>query len=191
MRDIYHHTNFFYAQMMNLQTDHPQVYQHFSNGGFSAQLADDNPFDRIPVDQATEVTVNKYTQIVGGTTHYSQKSVAVERYYLTAEHRSAFLVRLRDMTQVNQLAFHHSVLQKQQIDRDERVVAALVELLENWTNQFEGSQCIVSSSSAHVAPKDVTHDLLCGHSIGEEAYDSFSNVKGLKKRHRRNSSMIP
>ena len=95
------------------------------------------------------------------------------------------------MTQVNQLAFHHSVLQKPQIDIDERVVAALVELLENWTNQFEGSQCIVSISSANVAPKDVTHDLLRAHSIGEEAYDSFSNVKGLKKRHRRNSSMIP
>ena len=39
----------YYAQMINLQTDHPQVYQHFSNGGLSVQLADDNPFGRIPV----------------------------------------------------------------------------------------------------------------------------------------------
>ena len=43
----------YYAHMINLQTDHPQVYQHFSNGGLSVQLADDNPFGRIPVDQAT------------------------------------------------------------------------------------------------------------------------------------------
>ena len=52
----------------NLQPNHPQVYQHFSNGGLSAQLADDNPFGRIPVHQATDVTVNKDTHTVGGTT---------------------------------------------------------------------------------------------------------------------------
>ena len=55
-------------QINNLQTDHPQVYQHFSNGGLSAHLADDNPFGRIPVDQATYVTVNKDTHTGGGTT---------------------------------------------------------------------------------------------------------------------------
>ena len=71
----------YYAQMINLQTDHPHVYQHFSNGGFSVQLADDNPFGRIPIDQTTEVTVDKYTQTVGGTTKYSQKCGAVKIYY--------------------------------------------------------------------------------------------------------------
>ena len=167
----------YYAQMINLQTDHPQVYQHFSKGGLSVQLADDNPFGRIPVDQATEVSVNKDTQTVGGTTKYSQKSGAVKRYYLTAEHQSAFLGQLRDMTQVNQSALHHSELQKPRIDRCERAVAAVVELLENWTNPFEGSQDIVSLSSANVAPKDATHDLLRAHSTGEEAYDSFKRER--------------
>ena len=101
-------------QMTNLQTDNPQVYQHFFNGGFSVQLADDNPFGRIPIDQATEVTVKKDTQTVGGATKYSEKSGAVKRYYLSAEHRSAFFGQLRDMTvtQVNQSAFHRSELQK-------------------------------------------------------------------------------
>ena len=159
--------------MINLQTDHPQVYQHFANGVLSVQLADDNPFGRMPVDQATEVTVNKETQTVGGTTKYSQKSGAVKRYYLTAEHSSAFFGQLRDMTQVNQSVFHHSELQKPRIDRDDRVVAAVVELIDNWTNSFEGSQHIVILSSDNVAPKDVTHDMLRERRTGEEEYDSF------------------
>ena len=121
-------------QMINLQTDHPQVYQHFSNGGFSVQLADDNQFGHFPIDQTAEVTVNKDSQAVGGTTQYSQKSEAVIRYYLTAEHSSALFGQLRDMTQVNQSAFHHSELQKPRIDRDDRDVDAVVELLDNWTN---------------------------------------------------------
>ena len=94
-------------------------------------------------------------------------------YYLTAEHRSAFLGHLRDMTQVNLPAFHHSEIQKPRIDRDYRAVAAVVELLDNWTNSFEGSQHIVILSSDNVAPTDVTHDLLHVHSLGDEACDSF------------------
>ena len=64
------------------------------------------------------------------------------------------------MTQVNQSAFHHSELQKPRIDIDYRAVVAVVELLDNWTNSFEGSQHIVVLSSDNCAPKDVTHDLL-------------------------------
>ena len=95
------------------------------------------------------------------------------------------------MTQVNQSAFHHSELQKPRIDRDYRAVGAVVELFENWTNPFEGSQDIVSLSSANVAPKDVTHVLLRAHSTGEGKHMTVSNVKDLKKRHRRNSYVIP
>ena len=76
--------------------------------------------------------------------------------YLTAEHRSAFFGQLRNMTQVNQSAFHHSELQKPRIDRDDRAVAAVVELIDNWTNSFEGSKHIVVLSSDNVAPKDGT-----------------------------------
>ena len=65
---------------------------------------------------------------------------------------------------MNQLAFHHSELQKPRIDRYEMAVAVVVELVENWTNPFERSQDIFSLSSANVAPKDITHDLLRAHS---------------------------
>ena len=85
--------------------------------------------------------------------------------------------QLRVTTQVNQSAFHHSELQKPRIDRYERAVGAVVELLENWTNPLDGSQDIVSLSSANVAPKNVTHDLLRAHSTGEEAYDSFERER--------------
>ena len=61
---------------------------------------------------------------------------------------------------MNQSAFHHSELQNPRIDRDDRAVAAVVELLDNWANSFEGSQHIVILSSDNVAPKDLILDLL-------------------------------
>ena len=85
---------------------------------------------------------------------------------------------------MNRSAFHHSELQKRLIDRDERSVAAVVELLDNWTNSFEGSQHIVILSSDNVAPKDITHDLLHVRRTGEEAYDSFKR-EGIEEASRK------
>ena len=83
---------------------------------------------------------------------------------------------------MNQSAFHHSELQKPRIDRDNRAVAAVVELIDNWTNAFKGSQHIVILSSDNVAPKDGTlyTDLLRLRRTGEEAYDSFKR-EGLEE----------
>lgn len=75
--------------MTNLPNTNPDVYETFQNRNFSVQLSD-NPFGRVPVDQTTEVTVNKDTQTPGGTTKFSLKPAAVKRYYITTEYRSAF-----------------------------------------------------------------------------------------------------
>ena len=80
----------YYAQMTNLPTEHPKTHLQFENGDFSVQLAPDNPLGRITVDQTTEVTLNKDTQTTGGTTKFSQKTGAVNRFYLTAEYRNVF-----------------------------------------------------------------------------------------------------
>ena len=94
-------------------------------GQFSVQLAGDNPFGRLPVDQTTEVTVNKDTKIAGGVTKFSLKTEAVNRFYLTAEFRSAFFGQLRDMVQVRRLSFHHDEMQTPRIIKDEVDVKAV------------------------------------------------------------------
>jgi len=54
----------YYAEMSSLEQKHPDVYEAFVAGNFSVQLSNNNTFGKIPVDQATEVTVNKDTQVV-------------------------------------------------------------------------------------------------------------------------------
>jgi len=58
--------------MLALPQSKPDVHQAFCAGQFSVQLSCLNPFGRIPVDQATEVTLNKDTQTPGGTTGFSE-----------------------------------------------------------------------------------------------------------------------
>lgn len=59
--------------MSNLPDEFPEVYEHFQNGDFSVQLASHNPFQKIPIDQATEETINKDTKIPSGIHKYSLK----------------------------------------------------------------------------------------------------------------------
>ena len=54
----------YYAQMTNLPEVNPRVYEAFKAGQLSVQMSNNNPFGRIPVDQATEVTVkSRYSSV--------------------------------------------------------------------------------------------------------------------------------
>ena len=68
----------------------------------------------MPVDQATEVTVNKDTQ-TPGTTGFSLKPGAVQHF---AEHRSAFLAQIRNIVDGNKTKLQHPDLQQTRIQKD-------------------------------------------------------------------------
>jgi len=70
--------------MSHLDTEHPDVAAYLRSGGFSVQIGDCNSFDRIPVYQACEETVDKDTQ-TPGTKGFSLEPAAVGKYYLIAE----------------------------------------------------------------------------------------------------------
>ena len=166
---------YYYASMTNLQSDHPEVFDYFMKGGFSVQIGSHNPFGRIPVDQATEETVNKDTQTAGGTKGFSLKSGAVSKYYLTSEYRSRYLKQLRDMVDQTESETSHPDLQVSRIKRDVADVESVVQLLEtSWLNPFSpDNQELVSLSTAVAAPADVAKDLADAYKIGKEAYKNF------------------
>ncbi|KAK3730477.1 hypothetical protein QZH41_014705 [Actinostola sp. cb2023] len=163
----------YYAQMMNLPSDHPEVYSNFMAGTFSVQLAGESPFGRIPVDQTTEVTVNKDTKSIGGITKYSLKTGAVNRFYMTTEYRCSFLAHLRDMVQVKRPSYHHDDMLSTRKRKDEQAVKAVENLIANWNNPFTESKELVSLSTAKQAPEDVTKDLLNAQEVGGKAYQVF------------------
>ena len=167
----------YYAEMTNLATDHPEIYQEFQKGNFSVQLTAGNPFGRIPVDQTTEMTVNKDTQTVGGTTRFSLNAGAVSRYYLTAEYRSEFLTRLRDMVHLSKHRFEHPELQNSRMKKDEQAVSAVVETLTSWVNPFENNVDLISISTGAAAPKDVAEDSREARKRGEQAYATFKTER--------------
>lgn len=137
---------YYFATMSRLPVDHPEVYQHFMQGGFSVQLGGENPFGRIPVDQTIEETVNRDTQTAGGTKGFSLKRAAVERYYLTSEYRSMFVKHIRRMVGCGMSYNKHPDLQLPRIARDEADVQSIVRLLEDdWMNPFDTRKVSLSA----------------------------------------------
>lgn len=151
--------------MSNLPETYPSVYEAFKTGQFSVQLSNNNTFGRIPVHQAIEVTVNKDTQTSGGTSRFSLKAGAVRRYYLTAEHRSAFLGQLRELLQGNKSQLSHSELQSPRIQKDEEAVSAVVSLIQGWINPFDGiyESKHVQIDKALFIPNSSSHIMLTLH----------------------------
>ena len=167
----------YYAQMISLEKEHPNVYQQFMDGHFTVQLGDERSFSRIPVDQATEVTVNKDTKTPGGVTKYSLKTSAVNRYYVTAEYRCSFLGQLRDFVQVKRSSAHHDDLHEPRIAKDEKSVASVQSLIESWNNLFDQSQELSSISTAQKVPLNVANDLMRARQVGERAYQQLKTER--------------
>lgn len=163
----------YYAQMSALCETHPEVYEAFRDGYFSVQMSSSNPFGRLPIDQALEVTVNRDTQTPGGTTRFSLKPGAVKRYYITSEHRSAFLGQLRNMVNEHKPdSFHHD-LQHSRAEKDKDAVLAIISVIEGWVNPFSNQQDIMSISTAKTATPEVASDLLHALEVGEKCYTKF------------------
>ena len=78
-------------EMSHLPEEHTETIEYLRSGGFSVQMREDNPFRRIPVDQTCEETVNKDTQMSGGTKGFSLRPNAVSKFYLVAKYGSTFL----------------------------------------------------------------------------------------------------
>ena len=45
---------FQYIEMINLEENHPSIYQEFMKGNFSVQVSDNNPFGQLEADKVIE-----------------------------------------------------------------------------------------------------------------------------------------
>ena len=59
---------FHYIEMINLEENHPSLYQKFMKGNFSVQVFDNNPFGKFEADKVIETIINRETKTLDGTT---------------------------------------------------------------------------------------------------------------------------
>ena len=160
----------YYNDMTSLPKEHPQVHAFMEADGFSVQMSPDNAFGRIPVNQTIEETINKDTQMAGGTRGFGLNPGALQRYYMAAEFRAMFLREMREMVGYTQGNNGHADLQKSRIKKDEKDVQDMTDLLLNsWLNPFSDESQPLASISTSAVP------LAKAYLSSVAAYQDFKN----------------
>ena len=91
--------------MLNLEVDHPEIYDAIVQGNFSVQLNEDNILGRMETNKVIETTINKNTKKLRCCFHRHLG-------YVNAQHK------------------HHN-LTLSRIKRDEKDVQSLMEVMTN------------------------------------------------------------
>ena len=175
----------------NIPESHPEANTRMLQGEFAVQRSC-RGFTQTAVDQTLEQRHNKETKSKGGIIGFSLNKGAVQRWILTVHERAAMCCNLKKMTKFQESSETvHKEATRKRIDRDEREVRKIINVIEGWRNPFESSDDLVYLSSGSVSTKEVSDALLgaleTGTTVAEELikkciidksvdfYDSFSN----------------
>ena len=110
--------------------------------------------------------MKKDTQTPGSTTRFRVKPGAAQRFYMPAEHQSAFLAQIRYVVDGNKAKLQHSDLQQTRIQKDAETIATVCELVQGWIiHPFAENQDLLSTSTARKSPREVVSHLMKEHDI--------------------------
>ena len=87
----------YWAEMIRLETTHPEAYALLNSEEFAVQRSSDSKFAQVAVDMAIEQTVNKDTKTPGDIIGFILKPGAVERWFVTAHERAAIMISCMDL----------------------------------------------------------------------------------------------
>ena len=152
--------------MFNIVNSHPEEYEEFFNGNFEAQLSKTNPFGKMELDKVREVTINRDTKTLGGTTSFSRSNDAVNKWSLNALYRADMRRCLHKMLKVDKKTIH-SDLTTGRIKKGFADLRAVRKILtETFLHPFTDSPLLCISNGA-VATDQVSSNISNAKMIGK------------------------
>ena len=162
------------AELSNLEVTHPDIYQEFANGNFSAQVSSTNSFGRTEMDKLIEVTINKDTKCPGGLKGFSTNIHQVNRWTLNATHRAEMRRCLQEQLHLKASSDIHQDLRKSRIEKDIKSVTAIIDVLKGtFIHPFTLDVKLLSISSGIEASEKVVEDLLNARKLGQKGMEQF------------------
>ena len=158
------------ADMCQLHTKHPQVYQESLNGDHSVSPFG-QPFSRVWSDMALEQSINADSKSSGGVAGKSQNPSALERWFLTIHERAAITTALKSMYGV----LNNKQVVHKRVRRDEEDVKKLVSCFTSGTmvNPFGDTEDLVNFATGVVLPTHVADVFLNSTKRAKDQMDLF------------------
>jgi len=171
------------TDMHKLQDTHPRVYAEFMNGNHPVSRST-QPCSQIWTDMALEQSVNLDSKKQKGIVGITQKSEALERWFLTSHQRAAITTTTKDMCALHgsEQIGTHKESGRLRITRDGSDVQKLLSVFssELMTNPFSLQQGIdddviplLNIATGVVMPSDLTKNLVCAVDLGRNHMKTF------------------
>ena len=163
------------SDILNLPSQHPEIYKFFMSGNFSVQLSEDNSLGRSDAaDNTIENTINKEMKHQVKLRRFSTHRAAVDRWNLNARRKAVFRAVLNKHVEYKSSRYVHHNLLPGWIKRDERDVSHIIESIEcSFINPFgEKSELMVILSGVK-ATEEIKDHLLSAESYSKSAMDEF------------------
>jgi hypothetical protein len=167
-------TNFL-GDMLALKDDYPEIHEQLANGNFAAQLTSNKAFSRVETDKVIEMTLNKDTKTPGGTTGFSTNIGAVKRWEVNASYRAALRNCFHEHLHYQNKASKHKDLTASRIERDEKDVQSVVNVLTDVFIPPFSEHPLTSISTGITVPEDAAETMLTVQELGKAAMESFIN----------------
>ena len=114
------------ADMSTLNDDFSEINQEFVAGNFATQLSSAGKFSRCEIDKVIEITLNRDTKTLGGTTGFSTNTNAVKRWEINASYRASLRRVFHQHLQYKSSKYDHKDLSSARILKDEKDISAVL-----------------------------------------------------------------
>ncbi|XP_066920335.1 uncharacterized protein [Clytia hemisphaerica] len=163
---------YYWSDMVQLPTSHPNIYEEFKNGNFAVQRTC-GKFNKVPSDQAIEQTINRDQKCHGGIKGYSTSPGTIQRWVLTSHIASKCINDIENSFGKTKKPTIPKDLGKSRHTFNNCTVEKAYEVLNCWGSPFQKRDALINVSSGHKASPLVENDLIKAVGKGETAMKSF------------------
>ena len=166
----------YWATQQKLKETHPKIYDQFILGNYSVKKTDGS-FNKLPLDQVIEQTINKKQKGAGGIIGINTFDGAVQRWILSIHITAALLSNFKHSLGLNQLESNLKDPGRKRIKDGKKVAQDCHIIIKEWGDPFKKSKILIGLSSQIQAPEHVIKDTLNAESIGKDQY-----LESIRKR---------
>ncbi|KAG1676656.1 hypothetical protein GQR58_014151 [Nymphon striatum] len=171
------YTPVYVAEMKELETKDPNMFNHMKSGGFVVKRAEDKMFNCVPTDQALEQTINREAKTQGGIIGFTSRKGALLRWlltrYVTGEYSEAF----KDICVKHGFSLFHDELGNARMQQDRKDATNIKEFIQSQCqNPFDLDNIpstLVNITTGQVATPEVEKSLIGATEKCQKATDEL------------------
>ena len=170
------------VDMQTLDAVHSTVKQEFLIGNHAVSRSQ-NSFSQVWTDMALEQSVNLDSKSKGGIVGITQKSEALERWFLTCHERAAITSAIKEICGIedSERVGTHKESSLARIRRDEEDVLKLMEMFDSgllsnpFTRLSEDNEVmpLINFATGAVMPRPAAEKLIHAEDLGKKQMDEF------------------